>query len=67
MNEWIVGDGMGEWVEYYNPTGVVMVFTHEREKAFRTTDSYEAANITRIAREVYGRKNMRLSILLNGR
>jgi hypothetical protein len=65
VDTWHVCDGMGEWVEYYNPTGHVMHFTRDREKSRRTTDSYEAAEIARIAREVYRRRNMEFSIVLD--
>ena len=64
QDEWIVSDSMGEYVEYYNPTGHVMVFTRDFAKARRTTDSHEAAEIARIARVVYKRPNMRFSIYL---
>lgn len=62
QDEWIVSDNMGEYVEYYNPTGHVMNFTRDREKALRTTCSYHAAEVARIARELYRRKNMRFGI-----
>ncbi len=58
METWIVTDGMGEYVEYYNPTGHVMVFTRDREKARATTCSWDAFEVARVAREVYGRKRM---------
>ena len=62
---WMVTDGMGEYVAYYNPTGHVMDFTRAREEARVTTDSYEAAEIARVARALYQRKNMRFSIVLD--
>lgn len=62
IDEWLVSDGMGEYVAYYNAAGHVMHFTHDRSEARKTTDSYESAQIARIAREVYGRKNMRFGM-----
>lgn len=63
-DEWRVGDGMGEWVAYYNPTGHVMHFTRNSEEAWRTTDSYYAAEVARIARTLYNRPNMNFAIIL---
>lgn len=60
MEEWIVTDGMGEFVEYYNPTGLVMHFGNDRALAWKTTDSEEAWEVARIARDVYNRKSMRM-------
>jgi hypothetical protein len=65
IEEWLVTDAMGEWVCYYNPTGHVMHFTRCREEAMQTTDANHAAEVARIARVVYGRKNMRFGIVLN--
>jgi hypothetical protein len=62
QDEWLVSDGMGEYVGYYNPTGKVMHFTRSRDEARRTTDSREAFEVARIAREVYGRKSMRMGM-----
>ena len=62
QDEWIVTDGMGEHVQYYNPTGHVMVFTKNRDEARRTTDSYEAYEIARIARELYKRRFMKIGM-----
>ncbi len=62
---WMVTDGCGEYIEYYNPTGHVMHFTRDREKARRTTCHYDAGEVARVAREVYRRKNMRFSIVLD--
>lgn len=62
METWIISDGMREYVEYFNPTGLVMVFTGNRDKAMVTTDSEDAFKIARIAREVYGRKHMRMAM-----
>lgn len=64
QDEWMVADGMGEWVEYYNPTGHVMHFTRDYDKARRTSDSSDAAEVARIARLLYRRTNMRISIVL---
>lgn len=63
IETWIITDGMGEFVAYYNPTGHVMVFTRSRDEARATTDSREAFEIARIARELYGRKQMRISMV----
>ena len=57
-----ITDSMGEYVEHYNPTGHVMVFTKDREKAFATSCSHNASEISRIAREIYKRKWMRFWI-----
>ncbi len=64
QDEWMVCDGMGEYVAYYNPTGHVMTFTRDREQARRTTCSYDAADVARIARTIYGRSQMRFSIAM---
>jgi hypothetical protein len=63
MDEWLVGDGMGEFVAYYNHTGHVMHFTRDRQEARKTTDSREAFEVARIARELYRRKNMRMAMV----
>lgn len=65
MDVWHVTDGMGEYVAYYNPTGHVMHFTRNRDESRRTTSSEDAWEIARIAREVYGRKWMRMQIILD--
>ena len=59
--EYLITDSMGEYVEYFNPTGLVMVFTRVRDEAWKTTDSKEAFDVARVAREVYKRKHMRFS------
>jgi hypothetical protein len=62
IEEWLVSDGMGEYVAYYNHTGHVMHFTRDRDEARKTTDSYDAAEVARVARTLYGRKNMRIGM-----
>jgi len=59
---WIVTDSMGEYVEYYNPTGHVMAFTRDREKARVTTCSYDAYHVAEIARTLYRRRYMRMGM-----
>lgn len=60
MDSYIVCDGMGEYVIFYNPVGLVMVFGSDREAAHKTTDAFDACEIARIAREVYKRRYMRI-------
>jgi hypothetical protein len=62
METWIVTDSCGEYVEYYNPTGHVMVFTRDREKARVTTCSQDAYEVARVAQRLYGRKQMRMGM-----
>ena len=62
IDEWLVSDGMGEYVRYFNPTGLVIHFTRDRDEAWKTTDSEQAFEVARIAREVYKRKWMRLGM-----
>ena len=56
-----VSDGMQERIEYYNPTGRVMV-TRDREEAMRATDSVDAFDIARIAKVIYRRGGMRIGM-----
>lgn len=62
QEEWLVTDGMGEYVRYYHPTGDVMVFTHCREEAMRTSDSRDAFKVARLARTLYRRVGMRMGM-----
>lgn len=64
QDEWQVSDGMGEFVAYYNPTGHVMHFTRHPsyDGVWKTTDSQEAFEVARIAREVYKRSGMRMGM-----
>lgn len=64
QDEWLVSDSCGEYVAYYNHTGHVMYFTRDREQAWKTTDSYDAAEVARIARVLYRRERMRLGIVM---
>jgi hypothetical protein len=61
-DEWLVTDGCGEYVRYFNHTGTVMHFTPNREEAWRTADSRDAFEVARIAREVYQRRFMRMGL-----
>lgn len=63
MDTWIITDSMGEYIEYYNATNHIMVFTRERDKAMVTTDSEYAFELARLARELYKRKNMRIAMV----
>jgi hypothetical protein len=64
-DEWMVSDGMGEYVSYYNPTGLVMHFTKHPsyDGVWKTTSSDDAFEVARIAREVYKRKHMRMGMV----
>lgn len=63
-DEWMVTDGCGEYVRYYNHTGHVMHFTRDRDEAMKTTDSEDAYRIAEIAQRLYGRKSMQMSMVL---
>lgn len=65
QDEWMVSDGCGEYVAYYNPTGLVMHFTRNPsyDGVWKTTDSEQAFDVARIAREVYKRKSMRMGMV----
>jgi len=63
QDEWIITDGMGEFVRHYNPTGNVMVFTKNREEAWKTNDSESAYEVARIAQVIYKRKHMRIAMI----
>lgn len=65
MEEYIVTDGMNQFVEYYNATNHVMAFTNDREKCWRTCCSQNAFNVARIARELYGKKCMKMQMAWN--
>lgn len=58
MGHWIVGDGMSEYIGYYNATGHVMHFARV-DGARETTDRREAERMATVARELYGRKRFR--------
>lgn len=63
MEVWIVTDSMGEFVEAYHLDGGVMDFTRDRDQAMQTTDSVHAFEVARVAREVYGRRFMRMGLI----
>jgi hypothetical protein len=66
-DEWMVADGMGERVGYYNPTGLVMHFARsgdpEYDRPWTTTSAEDAFEVARIAREIYKRKHMRIAMV----
>lgn len=65
MDTYIITDGMGEFVRYYNHTGHVMQFTREREEAWQTTDSRDAYDVARIAQKLYRRPMMKMAMVNN--
>lgn len=46
QDEWLITDGCGEFIAYYNPTGLVMHFTRSREEAWKTTSPASPARST---------------------
>lgn len=63
METWTVNDGMGEWLEYHNCTNNIMHFTRDSAKKLVTTDSEHAFEMARLARQLYGRKYMRMAMV----
>lgn len=63
MESWIITDGMGEYIRYYNRIGHVMEFTQSREEAWQTTDSRDAYDVAKIAQKLYRRERMKMAMV----
>jgi len=55
LDSWGAKNESGEYIQYYNHTGSIIVFTRDDREAYTTNDPSEAQEWCRVAREVYGR------------